>query len=135
MPNRRIGSQRRRCGFASGRDGARLVAIYYLSLVSAILFGVAGQIALKSGATASQTVAAQFANPLTIAGFAIYVLAALLYIVALKKIPVSVAFPSVAASYAVVAIIAHLMWNEPFGWPQFGGLVLIGGGILLIHQH
>ncbi len=102
------------------------MAIYYLSLASAILFGVVGQIALKSGAVGSQTVMAQFANPLTIIGFAIYVLAALLYIVALKKI---------AASYAVVAIIAHLMWNEPFGWPQLGGLVLIGGGILLIHQH
>ena len=111
------------------------MAIYYLSLISAILFGVAGQIVLKSGATASQTVAAQFANPLTLLGLAIYVLAALLYIVALKKIPVSIAFPSVAASYAAVAIIAHLMWNEPFGWPQVGGLVLIGSGILLIHQH
>jgi len=31
--------------------------------------------------------------------------------------PVSVAFPSSAASYPSVAIIAHLMWNEPFGWP------------------
>jgi len=111
------------------------VAIYYLCLASAILFGVVGQIALKSGAVGSQTVLAQFANPLTIVGFAVYVLAALFYIVALKKIPVSVAFPSVAASYAVVAIIAHLLWNEPFGWPQLGGLVLIGGGILLIHQH
>ena len=111
------------------------MAIYYVSLISAILFGVAGQIVLKSGATASQTVAAQFANPLTLLGLAIYVLAALLYIVALKKIPVSIAFPSVAASYAAVAIIAHLMWNEPFGWPQLGGLVLIGSGILLIHQH
>jgi multidrug transporter EmrE-like cation transporter len=111
------------------------MAVYYLSLISAILFGVAGQIVLKSGATATQTVAAQFANPLTLLGLAIYVLAALLYIVALKKIPVSIAFPSVAASYAAVAIIAHLMWNEPFGWPQLGGLVLIGSGILLIHQH
>ena len=111
------------------------MAIYYLSLVSAILFGVVGQIALKSGAVGSETVVAQFANPLTIVGFAVYVLAALFYIVALKKIPVSVAFPSVAASYAVVAIIAHLMWNEPFGWPQLGGLVLIGSGVLLIHQH
>jgi multidrug transporter EmrE-like cation transporter len=111
------------------------MSIYYLSLFSAILFGVAGQIVLKSGATASQTVAAQFANPLTLLGLAIYVLAALLYIVALKKIPVSIAFPSVAASYAAVAIIAHLMWNEPFGWPQLGGLVLIGSGILLIHHH
>jgi drug/metabolite transporter (DMT)-like permease len=109
--------------------------IYYASLAGAILFGVAGQIALKSGAAASQTVAAQFANPLTLVGFAIYVFAALLYIVALKRIPVSVAFPSVAASYVAVAVIAHLLWNEPFGWPQLGGLVLIGGGILLIHQH
>ena len=111
------------------------MAIYYLSLISAILIGVVGQIALKFGAIGSSTVVTQFTNPLTIVGFAIYVLAAFLYIVALKKIPVSVAFPSVAASYAAVAIIAHLLWNEPFGWPQLGGLVLIGGGILLIHQH
>jgi drug/metabolite transporter (DMT)-like permease len=111
------------------------VAIYYVSLVGAIILGVAGQIALKSAALDSPTVMAQFINPLTVIGFAIYVFAALLYIVALKKIPVSVAFPSVAASYVVVAIIAHLLWDEPFGWPQIAGLVLIGGGILLIHQH
>jgi drug/metabolite transporter (DMT)-like permease len=111
------------------------VALYYVSLVGAILLGVVGQIALKSGALASPTGAAQFINPLTIAGLAIYVFAALCYIVALKKIPVSVAFPSVAASYAVVAIIAHLLWNEPLGWPQLAGLLLIGGGIVLIHQH
>ncbi len=111
------------------------MAIYYASLLAAILFGVAGQIALKSGAVASASIAAQFLNPLTLIGFAIYVAAALLYIVALKKIPVSVAFPSVAASYAIVAIIAHLLWREPFGWPQFVGLLLIGGGILLINQH
>jgi small multidrug resistance pump len=111
------------------------VAIYYTSLVGAILFGVAGQIALKSGALASSSLIAQFFNPLTILGLAVYALAAICYIVALKKIPVSVAFPSVAASYAVVAVIAHLAWNEPLGWPQLGGLLLIGGGIVLIHQY
>jgi drug/metabolite transporter (DMT)-like permease len=111
------------------------VAIYYVSLACAVLLGVAGQIALKSGALGSPTIAALFVNPLTILGFAIYVAAAVCYILALKKIPVSVAFPSVAASYAVVAVIAHLLWNEPFGWPQIAGLLLIGSGIALIHQH
>jgi len=111
------------------------MAIYYASLIGAILLGVAGQIALKSGALGSHTVAAQFLNPLTIVGFAIYVLAALCYTVALKRIPVSVAFPSVAASYAVVAVLAHLLWNEPFGLPQLAGLLLIGSGVMLIHQH
>ena len=110
------------------------MTVYYLSLVGAILFGVAGQIALKAGATATTTIWDQFLDPLTIGGLAIYVIAALLYIVALKKIPVSLAFPSVAASYAVVAILAHFLWQEPFGLPQFGGLVLIGCGIVLIHQ-
>jgi len=61
--------------------------------------------------------------------------AALCYILALKKIPVSIAFPSVAASYAVVAVLAHVLWNEPLGWPQLAGIVLIGGGVLLIHQY
>jgi small multidrug resistance pump len=111
------------------------VAIYYACLVAAVLFGIAGQIALKSGAVASSTIVAQFLNPLTIVGFGIYVFAALCYIVALKKLPVSIAFPSVAASYAIVAIIAHLLWNEPFGWQQIGGLTLIGSGILVIHLH
>jgi small multidrug resistance pump len=111
------------------------VALYYLSLACAVLFGIAGQIALKSAAVGSASLAAQFVNPLTLIGFGIYLGAALCYIVALNKLPVSVAFPSVAASYAIVAIIAHLLWNEPLGWPQLAGILLIGGGILLIHQH
>ena len=111
------------------------MALSYLSLACAVLFGIAGQIALKSGAVGASSIIAQLVNPLTIIGFGIYVVAALCYIVALNKLPVSVAFPSVAASYAIVAIIAHLLWNEPFGWPQFAGILLIGGGILLIHQH
>ena len=111
------------------------MSLSYISLVAAVLFGIAGQIALKSAAVGATTVSAQFVNPMTLVGMAIYALAAICYIVALNKIPVSIAFPSVAASYAIVAILAHLLWNEPFGWAQFGGLLLIGSGIILIHQH
>src|SRR5207302_3147629 len=117
------------------REHGRMMSIYYTSLVAAILFGIAGQIALKSAAEGSATITAQFLNPLTIIGLAIYIVAALCYILALKKIPVSIAFPSVAASYAVVAVLAHLLWNEPLGWPQLAGIVLIGSGVLLIHQN
>jgi small multidrug resistance pump len=111
------------------------VALSYVSLAVAILFGIAGQIALKSAAVGGVSVTAQLSNPITIAGLAIYFIAAVCYIVALNKIPVSVAFPSVAASYAIVAVLAHLLWNEPLGWPQLGGILLIGSGIVLIHQH
>jgi small multidrug resistance pump len=112
-----------------------MMSVYYTSLVAAILLGTAGQIALKSAAEGSPTVIAQFLNPLTMIGLAVYIVAALCYILAIKKIPVSIAFPSVAASYAVVAVLAHILWNEPLGWPQLAGIVLIGSGVLLIHQH
>lgn len=110
------------------------MTLSYLSLAAAILFGIAGQIALKSAAIGAVTVTAQFLNPMTAIGMAIYFAAALCYVVALNRIPVSIAFPSVAASYAIVAILAHLLWDEPFGWAQIGGIVLIGSGIVLIHQ-
>lgn len=106
----------------------------YLALVAAILLGIAGQIALKSASVGASSFAAQLFNPLTLLGLVIYGLAAIAYIVALNRIPVSIAFPSVAASYAIVAVLAHVLWNEPLGWPQFGGIALIAAGILLIHQ-
>jgi small multidrug resistance pump len=111
------------------------MALYYSSLAAAILFAVAGQIALKVAADSSATVVAQFLNPLTMIGLAIYLFGAFFYIFALRKIPVSIALPSVAASYALIAVIAHVMWNEPLGWPQMAGILLISGGVLLLNQH
>ena len=110
------------------------MALSYLSLAVAILLGIAGQIVLKSGAVGASSLTAQLLNPSTWGGLVIYGFAGIAYVVALNKIPVSIAFPSVAASYAIVAVLAHLLWNEPLGWPQWGGIVLIGAGIVLIHQ-
>ena len=107
----------------------------YVCLGAAILLGIGGQIALKSAADGSVSLITQVANPLTVVGFAIYIFSALCYIVALKEIPVSVAFPSVSASYGLVAVLAHVLWNEPLGLPQIAGLALIGSGVVLIHQY
>ena len=107
----------------------------YICLGASIVLGIAGQITLKTAANSSATVTAQFLNPMTLVGLAIYLIAAICYIAALKRIPVSVAFPSVAISYVIVAVLAHILWGEPFGWPQIGGIGLISGGVLLINQH
>lgn len=105
----------------------------YGALLGAILVGVAGQLLLKSGAVRSAGFLAQFLDPFTILGLGVYALAAVLYIIAIKRIPVSIAFPSVALSYVLVAIAAHFLWHEPLGLAQFGGIALIAGGILLLH--
>ncbi len=111
------------------------MALYYISLAAAILLGTAGQIALKQSTRTPAGLIGQFLHPLTIVGLGIYFAAAIFYIAALKKIPVSVAYPSISASYIIVAVAAHLLWNEPFGWPKFAGILLIGSGVILINQH
>jgi small multidrug resistance pump len=110
------------------------MTLSYVSLAVAIVLGIAGQIVLKSGAAGAASLTAQLFSPLTWGGLVIYGFAAIAYVVALNKIPVSIAFPSVAASYAIVAVLAHLLWNEPLGWPQWAGIALIGAGIVLIHH-
>ena len=110
------------------------MTIYYVALGIGILAGIGGQMLLKAGAEAPDFVA-QLLRPSSIAGLALYGLAAFLYMVALRKIPVSVAFPSVSLSYAIVAVLGHFLFGEPFGIKQLGGIALIMGGVVLINQH
>jgi len=108
--------------------------IYYVVLGFGILAGIGGQMLLKAGADAP-TLVEQILRPTTILGLALYGSAAFMYIFALRKIPVSVAFPSVSLSYAIVAVLGHFLFKEPFGIRQIGGIVLIMGGVMLINQH
>ncbi len=110
------------------------MTIYYVVLGIGILAGIAGQMLLKAGADAP-TMMEQIVRPSTLIGLAFYGSAAFLYIFALRKIPVSVAFPSVSLSYAIVAVLGYFLFNEPFGLKQIGGIALIMGGVMLINQH
>ncbi|TAJ37041.1 MAG: multidrug transporter [Reyranella sp.] len=107
--------------------------IYYVALGIGIVAGIGGQMLLKAGADAPDFIS-QLMRPSTICGLALYGSAAFLYIVALRKIPVSVAFPSVSLSYALVAVLGHFLFGEPFGLKQIGGIALIMAGVLLINQ-
>jgi len=69
------------------------MTLYWCALLGAVFVGLAGQILLKYGAAEADFVAQLF-KPATIAGMAAYGGAALLYIVALRRIPMSVALPA-----------------------------------------
>ena len=107
--------------------------VYYVALGIGIVAGIAGQILLKTGAD-SPDFGSQILRPSTLCGLALYGSAAFLYLIALRKIPVSVAFPSVSLSYAIVAVLGHFLFGEPFGIKQIGGIALIMGGVVLINQ-
>jgi small multidrug resistance pump len=106
---------------------------YYAALLGGICLGVAGQVSLKMGAEGAGTIARQFLHPASMIGLVIYGFASILYMIAIKKIPLSLAYPTVSLGYVIVGIIAHVMWREPFGGQQIAGIALIGSGILLLH--
>jgi multidrug transporter EmrE-like cation transporter len=107
---------------------------YYVALLAGILLGVMGQILLKTGALRSVDMVTQFLNPFTMFGFFVYGLAAICYVIAIKRIPISLAFPTVSLSYVAVALVAHIVWGEPLGLPQLAGIALISCGVLLLHH-
>ena len=105
--------------------------VYWSVLAGAIVTSMAGQTLLKAGAGASSFVTQLF-DPRTMVGLCLYGGAALLYIVALRRIPMSVALPCTAVSYVAAALIGHFAFAEPLGAMHLGALALISAGVVML---
>ncbi len=105
---------------------------YWAVLAAAIVTSMAGQILLKSGAVAEGNFIAQLFRPSTMVGLMVYGGAALLYIVALRRIPMSVALPCTAVSYVAAAVIGYFAFGEPLGVQKMAALGLICGGVVML---
>jgi drug/metabolite transporter (DMT)-like permease len=57
---------------------------------------------------------------------------AVLYIIALRRIPMSRALPCTAISYVAAALIGHYAFHEPISATQIGAIALICGGVMLL---
>jgi small multidrug resistance pump len=99
--------------------------VYWLILTAAIVTSMAGQ-------TGAPDFITQLFDPRTLVGLCLYGGAALLYIVALRRIPMSVALPCTAISYVAAALIGHYGFAEPLGAMQLGALALICAGVVML---
>ena len=109
--------------------------LHHAALAAAVIGGIFGQLLLKAGSTGTSDLFTQLTRLPTLAGLACYGGSAILYLVALQAIPVSIAFPSVALSYAVIAVIGAIYWQEPVGWQQAVGIAMIFGGVVMLYRH
>ena len=98
--------------------------LHWGALALAITTSMVGQTLLKAGADTPSFIAQLF-DTRTIIGLALYGGSALLYIIALRRIPMSVALPSTAVSYVVAALIGHYAFAEPLGVPKITGIGMI----------
>lgn len=104
---------------------------YWAALAVAIAITLAAQTLLKSGAGAPDFIS-QLLNWHTITGLMLYGGSAMLYIVALRRIPMSVALPCTAASYIFAAMIGHYVFAEPIGAMQLGAIGFISVGVVML---
>ena len=74
----------------------------------------------------------QLTNWRTVVGLAIYGGSALLYILALRRIPLTVALPCTALSYLAVALVGHFAFNEAFSLQRGIALARISAGGLVL---
>jgi small multidrug resistance pump len=109
---------------------------YWLALAAAITTSLIGQVLLKFGASGAVAAAGGFLDqllrPATMIGLVCYGGAALLYIVALRRIPMSVALPCTAASYVVIALVGWSVFGESLGPAKIAAIALISAGVALL---
>jgi multidrug transporter EmrE-like cation transporter len=107
------------------------VNLYWAVLLAAITVSMAGQTLLKSGSRAPDFLA-QLLDWHTLFGLLLYGGAATLYMVALRRIPLSVALPATAISYIAAALIGHYVFGETLGGLHLAGIGLIAAGVVML---
>ncbi|MEI2395819.1 SMR family transporter [Paenibacillus phytohabitans] len=75
-----------------------------------------------------------FSNIYVLLGLFLYGISALLWIVAISKIPLSVAYPMVGFSYVLVFAMSILFLNEQISMVKILGLILIIFGVITISR-
>jgi small multidrug resistance pump len=106
---------------------------HYVALWLGILMGVGGQMLLKAGAGAPNFMA-QLVDWHTLIGLGLYGAATVGYLIAIRRIPLSVAFPSISLSYIVVMIIGGIVFGEALTVAKIAGVVLIGVGVWVLNR-
>ena len=105
-------------------------------LAAAIALGVVGQILFKIAANqlieGDVPAIAYLANPVLFAGLSVYFLSAMLYVHALRSLPLFASYASLSISYVVIAIVGWLMFSEPVSSRQIMAIALICSGVVLL---
>jgi multidrug transporter EmrE-like cation transporter len=113
-----------------------------LIVLSCAALGVAGQLLMKKGMNNVGVVNIKDVFSLKVfpilfekyvfVGFLIYVVASLLWLVALSQEELNFIYPLIASGYIITAILSKFLFNESLSMFRFLGILLICGGVYLI---
>jgi multidrug transporter EmrE-like cation transporter len=120
-----------------------MTAATFLLILAGVLLNAGAQLLLKAGvsplgaislepATALRTLGQVLSQMPILAGLACYVVSVGIWIVALSRVPVSLAYPMLSLGYVVNALAAWWLFGEMLGPARWGGIALILAGVFVM---
>ena len=120
-----------------------MTAISFALVLTGVLLNAAAQLLLKAGTNAVGHFEFSTGNilpvglrlafePHILGGLACYVVSVVVWIMALSRVPVSIAYPMLSIGYVVNAVIAHFWFNEALVAQKLFGIGFIIVGVFLV---
>ena len=112
-------------------------------ILTGVLLNAVAQLLLKAGSRAISGLAFSFANawtlmervalsPPIIGGLLCYAVSVVVWILALSRVDVSVAYPMLSIGYVVNALAAWALFSEQLSAARLGGMGIIIVGVWLV---
>ncbi|HZV54771.1 MAG TPA: SMR family transporter [Rhodocyclaceae bacterium] len=120
-----------------------MTAVSFALVLTGVLLNAAAQLLLKAGTNAVGHFEFHLGNvlpvglklafePHILGGLACYVVSVVVWIMALSRVPVSIAYPMLSIGYIVNAIAAFYLFNEPLAGQKLLGIGFIVIGVWLV---
>lgn len=111
-------------------------------LLASVLLGVVGQLLMKWGLVEPKplwTGGPSFTRTISswpvLAGLISYACSSVFWLLALKQMPISVAYPMVSLGYVGVALAGYYLFNEPMSAVRWVGIGVILVGVVIVARN
>jgi multidrug transporter EmrE-like cation transporter len=112
-------------------------------VLTGVMLNAAAQLLLKAGSRAIVDVPFTLANgwtlaermvlnPPILAGLACYAISVVIWILALSRVDVSIAYPMLSVGYIVTALAGWLLFSEAVSASRMAGICVIIAGVWLV---
>ena len=109
-----------------------MTTVDWLQLIAVVLLGTIAQLALKRALDSSSSPMNLARSPWAWAWFVGYLLSTILWLLVLRRVPLSQAFPILGLQFALVPIAARLLLREQMFVEQWLGVATIVAGVALV---
>jgi multidrug transporter EmrE-like cation transporter len=106
--------------------------VNFAFILTGVLLNAGAQLLLKAGTNARPLGLALAIEPHILAGLACYGVSVVVWVIALSKVPVSIAYPMLSIGYVVNAIAAYYLLGESVTPMRLVGIGIIIVGVFIV---